>query len=167
MRSSNALVSHFKYIFLTSQGGVGIKHVYRKRRLYFADARYMALMNTGRCHARQHKIKKGGMTMSRSKNGSGMSDGTPRIKLDKANFMTDSGKSVQIVAKAYDLYEPIRWVSDNEAVATVDQTGTVTWTSPPRFIASRSRRAHRVTARSSESIKGKTIFPARICRWPR
>ena len=86
----------------------------------------MALINTGRCHARQHKIKKGGMTMSQSKNVSGVSDGTPRIKLDKANFMTDSGKSVQIVAKASDLCEPIRWVSDNEAVATVDQTGVVT-----------------------------------------
>lgn len=49
-----------------------------------------------------------------------------RIKLDKANFMTNSGKTVNIGVKSSPVGETIKWSSDNEAVATVDQKGNVT-----------------------------------------
>ena len=98
--------------------------------------------------------------MSQSKNVSGVSDGTPCIKLDKANFMTDSGESVQIVAKASDLCEPIRWVSDNEAVATVDQTGAVTAHTHGDAIITASSGQARATCRVSVDYEGQNpILP--------
>ena len=51
---------------------------------------------------------------------------TPHIKLDRANFMTNSGKTVSIGVKTFHVNGTIKWASDNEKVATVDQNGNVT-----------------------------------------
>lgn len=49
----------------------------------------------------------------------------PSIKLDKVNFMTNSGKTVNIAARVSDKNSRILWSSDNEKVASVDQRGNV------------------------------------------
>ncbi len=51
---------------------------------------------------------------------------TPRLKLDKAHFMTNTGNVVKLEVEAFNLSQPIKWISDNESVATVDQYGSVT-----------------------------------------
>ena len=53
-------------------------------------------------------------------------DRTPTIKLDKAQFMTNSGKTVPVTAVLSHTDAPVVWTSDNEAVVTVDQNGNVT-----------------------------------------
>lgn len=52
-------------------------------------------------------------------------DRMPWIRLNKANFMMNSGAIVNIGIQTFNVSEPIQWRSDNEEIAMVDQNGNV------------------------------------------
>ena len=78
----------------------------------------------------------------------------PHIKLDKANFMMNSGNIVKIEAEVFNLSSPVLWSSDNHAVATVDDNGNVTAHGHGDAMITASSGANCVSCRVSVDYEG-------------